>query len=315
MPIQVFCCYAHQDRFLCEELIRHLAPLLRSGLITVWYDGDISPGTVWEKEIEAHLSTARIILLLVSPDFFFSDYCYSKEMRRAIERHHAKEALVISVLLRPTDWANTPFSSLQVLPSNAQPVTLWSNRDEAFEDVARGIRQVVNDLLSQGAIVPDSPVSTLSRWPLLQVSRYHLSQQMLLLLVIGLLILSGGLAWLTFFHPSFGSSGNGPPASPSSQLFSRPTITTDCGHLVTPWVALYQYTQFGGRELCFEGKGLINLSDFGFNRETEAINIAANGVFFDQPDGKGTQLRFYYGDRESDLGSWNNRISSFRVDS
>ena len=114
MPIDILCCYAHRDRALCEELMRHLAPLLRSGLITVWYDGDISPGTVWEKEIEAHLSTARIILLLVSPDFFFSDYCYSKEMRRAIERQHAKEARVISVLLRPTDWDNTSFSSLQV---------------------------------------------------------------------------------------------------------------------------------------------------------------------------------------------------------
>ena len=262
MPINILCCYAHRDRALCEELIRHLAPLLRSGLITVWYDGDISPGTVWEKEIEAHLSTARIILLLVSPDFFFSDYCYSKEMRRAIERQHAKEARVISVLLRPTDWDNTSFSSLQVLPSNAQPVTLWPDHDEAFEDVAQGIRRVVNDLLSQGAIAPDSPVSALSRRPLLQVSRYRLSQQILLLLVIGLLILSGGLAWLAFFHPSFGSSGYGPPASPSSQLVSKPTITTDCGHLVTPWVALYQYTQFGGRELCFEGKGLVTVAKF-----------------------------------------------------
>jgi len=281
----------------------------------VWYDGDISPGTVWEKETEAHLGTAHIILLLVSPDFFFSDYCYSKEMTRAIERHHAKEAQVISVLLRPTDWANTPFSSLQVLPSDAQPVTLWSDRDEAFEDVARGIRRVVNDLLSQGTIAPDSPVSAQAMKRLLQVSRSPLSQHLLLLLVIGLLIFSGSLVWLAFFRPSFGSSGYGPTALPSSQLVSRPTLTTDCGHLVTPWVALYQYTQFGGRELCFEGKGSINLSDFGFEKETEAINIAANGVFFDQSDGKGARLGFYYGDRESDLGSWNNRISSFRVDS
>jgi hypothetical protein len=94
----------------------------------------------------------------------------------------------------------------------------------------------------------------------------------------------------------------------------HPTITTDCAHLVTPWVALYQYSHFGGRELCFEGKGLINLADFGFDKQTEAINIAANGAFFDQPNGKGAQLGFYYGDEQADLGNWNNRISSFRVD-
>jgi hypothetical protein len=80
-------------------------------------------------------------------------------------------------------------------------------------------------------------------------------------------------------------------------------------------VALYQYSNYGGRELCFEGTGLINLADYGFDKQTEAINIAANGVFYDQPNGGGAQLGFYYGDEHSDLGSWDNRISSFRVES
>jgi hypothetical protein len=77
-------------------------------------------------------------------------------------------------------------------------------------------------------------------------------------------------------------------------------------------VALYQYPNYGGQELCFEGTGTINLSAFGFNQQTQSINIAANGVFFDS---NGVQLPFYYGDEQSDLGSWDNRISSFRVDS
>jgi hypothetical protein len=98
-------------------------------------------------------------------------------------------------------------------------------------------------------------------------------------------------------------------------IVAQPTITTDCGHLVVPWVALYQYSNYGGRELCFEGKGLINLSDFGFDKQTESINIAANGVFFDQANGQGNQLGFYYADEKADLGNWDNQISSFRVDS
>jgi TIR domain len=147
-PLEVFYCYARKDRALCEELNKHLTGLLRSGLITVWYDGNINPGTAWEAEIEAHLNTARIILLLVSPDFIASDYCYSKEMVRAIERHHAKDARVIPVLLRPVDWTDAPFHGLhglQVLPSNAQPVTRWPDRDEAFQDIAEGIRRVVTE--------------------------------------------------------------------------------------------------------------------------------------------------------------------------
>src|SRR5437588_12184082 len=90
---------------------------------------------------------ADVNLLLVSPDFIQSDYCYGKEMQQAIDRHSAKEAKVIPILLRSVDWTDTPFKHLQVLPTNARPITLWSDYDAAFEDVARGIRRVVNDLL------------------------------------------------------------------------------------------------------------------------------------------------------------------------
>src|SRR5216683_3154430 len=103
-PIEVLYCYARKDSALCEELNKHLAGLLHSGLITVWYDADISPGAVWEQEIKAHLNTARIILLLVSPDSLSSDYFYSKEMAHAIERHRTKEARVIPVFLRSVNW-------------------------------------------------------------------------------------------------------------------------------------------------------------------------------------------------------------------
>ncbi|HCI78979.1 MAG TPA: hypothetical protein DHW02_04745, partial [Ktedonobacter sp.] len=104
-----------------------------------------------------------------------------------------------------------------------------------------------------------------------------------------------------------------PTATPLPVI--QPTLTTDCAHLVTPWVALYQYPHFGGRELCFEGKGIINLAAYGFDKQTSSINIAANGAFFDQQNGQGAQLAFYYGDEQADLGNWDSRISSFRVDS
>lgn len=109
------------------------------------------------------------------------------------------------------------------------------------------------------------------------------------------------------------TTGNTPTTIPSPVVGPRPTLTTDCGHLVTPWVALYQYAHFGGRELCFEGKGLINLADFGFDKQTQSINIAAYGAFYDQPDGQGAKLTFYYADEQADLGNWDNQISSFIV--
>lgn len=149
MSIEIFFCYAHEDEPLLNKLKVQLKPLQRQGLIDVWHDRDISAGTEWEKEIDFHLNTAQIILLLVSPDFMYSEYCYSVEMKRAIERHERKDARVIPVILRPVYWQGV-LGKLQALPTDAKPVTdpEWHTLDRAFFNVAEGIRDVIEKLIN-----------------------------------------------------------------------------------------------------------------------------------------------------------------------
>jgi HEAT repeat protein len=160
MPVKIFFCYAHEDEALLNKLKAHLRPLQRQGLIDVWHDRDISAGTEWEQEISKHLNEAQIILLLVSPDFMNSDYCYSVEMKRAMERHEREEAYVISIILRPVYWQGATFAKLQALPSNAKPVKTWPDQDKALLNVAEGIRKVIEEIM--GIAVPsaglESPV-------------------------------------------------------------------------------------------------------------------------------------------------------------
>jgi len=157
-PIKIFFCYAREDEELLNKLKSHLRPLQREGLIDVWNDREISAGTEWEHEIKEHLNSAQIILLLVSPDFMNSDYCYSVEMKRALERHASGEANVIPVILRPVYWYGEPLGKLQALPTDGKPVKslYWFDPDSAFYDVIVGIRKVVNDLTSK--YIPISPV-------------------------------------------------------------------------------------------------------------------------------------------------------------
>jgi hypothetical protein len=133
---------------LRDQLAKHLKLLQREGVVTAWYDRQITAGSEWAGQIDKHLNSADIILLLISSDFMASDYCYDIELKRAMERHEAGEAIVIPVILRPTDWYGALFGKLQALPKNAQPVTRWHNRDEAFLDIARGIRRVSAKLAS-----------------------------------------------------------------------------------------------------------------------------------------------------------------------
>lgn len=146
IPREVFFSYAEADEWLALELEKHLSVLKREGLITTWHKGQIGIGTNRDKEMNEHLSTASIILLLLSADFMDSDYCYSVEMSLALARHKAGEAFVIPVVLRwMDDWHNTPIGSLQALPTNGIPVTNWASFDEAWSSVARGIRSVLQD--------------------------------------------------------------------------------------------------------------------------------------------------------------------------
>jgi hypothetical protein len=101
--LEVFFSYAHEDEELRNRLAKHLSILKRQRLISAWHDRQIGAGKEWDREINEHLERAQIILLLVSAGFLASDYCYDIEMKRALERHEAKEARVIPIILKPVD--------------------------------------------------------------------------------------------------------------------------------------------------------------------------------------------------------------------
>ena len=149
--IEIFFCYAREDEALRQELEKQLRALRRQGIINLWHDRKISPGTQWEHEIDQHLKTARIVLLLISSDFIDSDYCYGIEMKQSMERHERGESRVIPIILRPVYWQKAPFGKLQALPTDARPVTSskWHTQDEAFFDVAEGIRVAVEELIAR----------------------------------------------------------------------------------------------------------------------------------------------------------------------
>ncbi len=144
--LEVFCCYAREDAALLASLKKHLMPLQRAGQIKIWSDTDLNAGVDWERELHQHLESADIILLLISADFMNSDYCYSTEMQRAIARHDEGSARVVPVLLRPTFWRNAPFASLQVVPTNAEAVTRWSNSDDAFNDITEHLNRLLPEI-------------------------------------------------------------------------------------------------------------------------------------------------------------------------
>lgn len=145
MP-SVFFSYSHADEALRDQLEKQLAILKRQGVIDTWHDRRIGAGQNIDNAIDEHINRDEIILLLVSADFLASDYCYNREMTRAMERNRSGEAIVIPVILRACDWHNAPFGKLNAAPRDGKPITQWADIDDAFLQVVKAVREAADRL-------------------------------------------------------------------------------------------------------------------------------------------------------------------------
>lgn len=159
---KIFIAYSRQDKRLLEKLKTHLSILERRNYASIWYDGEIEVGSNWEEEIHNALINSDIVLLLISSDFIASDYCYEKEMKKAVEMHNGGLTKVIPILLRPCAWELTPFSSIQGLPQNGVPISDWESIDKALLIVVNSIVEYINNNVTR---IDNNNKSHLKKFP------------------------------------------------------------------------------------------------------------------------------------------------------
>lgn len=160
LPITIFMAYTREDNEMRRRIELELNTLQQQGLSIDWDKSEITEAIEWEIDIEDPLNTYNLVLLLISPNFVGSTYCYSERMKRAIKRH-LDGAWICPILLRPCRWEGAPFGPLgirnfgitlkhplPVLPSDSVPVTKWPDLDDAYLDISKGIERAVKYLKS-----------------------------------------------------------------------------------------------------------------------------------------------------------------------
>lgn len=145
--LKVFISYSHRDEELKKALEDHLSGLKNSEKVEIWQDRKIGAGTEWNQQILEEIDAADVILLLVTARFLNSNFCFGKEMKRAMMRHEQTTARVIPIILAPCTWQSAPFAKLNVLPTDGKAVTEWPNVDSAYTNVAQGISNAVDSIL------------------------------------------------------------------------------------------------------------------------------------------------------------------------
>lgn len=150
-PINVFIIYAREDKEIKQGLLRHLNPLKDSYNLSIWHDDHIDPGQEWKPSIESRLEKTDLFVMLVSADFMNSEFIHQVEFKFAIDRHKQNKAIVIPVIIDYCLWdiditykeQTFNLKDLQVLPDEAKPIGEWKTPEQAYNNIAGGIRKVL----------------------------------------------------------------------------------------------------------------------------------------------------------------------------
>jgi hypothetical protein len=136
-PLEVYTAYAHDDKRFFKKIKAQLNILQRQRWPISCHESEIIYSTAWQSS--NHLTTANLILLLVSTAFLNSDFCYCDQMFLAVERHRTEKlCCVIPIILHPLHHLlleRTPFGNLDFLPTKGKALSTWKDPRKAYTDI------------------------------------------------------------------------------------------------------------------------------------------------------------------------------------
>ncbi len=168
-PVKVFVTYAHQDRTFYEQLEKHLSLLTQEGVITTWTDRELKPGSEWANAISENLRESEILILLVSADYLASIFTWREELDYALKRAETGTLRILPIILRASDWQSTPLSRWQALPRGGRPIAEFHSTDEAWVEVVRTVRRLIEELREPAVQLPVPPIVESQRLALYDV--------------------------------------------------------------------------------------------------------------------------------------------------
>ena len=144
--VNLFYSYSHKDEKYRESMEMSLSMLKREGLLEAWSDQKILPGQLITQNIEEKLKESNIIVFLISQHYIASDECM-REWERAKQLETNKPLFRIPIILTDCAWKDLlAEDDLKALPKDGKPISTFSNRDTAWQQVYDGIKFLINHM-------------------------------------------------------------------------------------------------------------------------------------------------------------------------
>jgi hypothetical protein len=155
--LDIFVCYSRADSQWLERVRVHLAPLDREGRIKVWADTEIRPGEHWRDEIRTALARAQAAVLLLSADFYYSDFITKNELPPLLEAERERGLVILVVHVGPSRFERDPVLSKYQSVNQPKPSIgelTKPRRERVFDDLARAIENLGSSPAALDIILP-----------------------------------------------------------------------------------------------------------------------------------------------------------------
>jgi hypothetical protein len=139
--------YCQKDQRWLEELEGHLKPLSRADSITAWSDQQIGPARSWRDEIKAALASAKVVILLVTPNFIASRFIYTADFMLLLKEAERDGARILLVVTRLSAYEQSPLRDYQPVSDPTKPLAALrkAERDRVWTHISRIIATAAVD--------------------------------------------------------------------------------------------------------------------------------------------------------------------------
>ncbi len=162
---RIYIYYSHEDEAWKNRLVDHFRRLEMEGQLSFWTDQRIPADAPLDMVSEEAKVETRIVLLLISVDFLYSDLIIKKVIPELLERRVKDGLRIISLLVRPCTWRSIEWlNKLPMYPQDGTPLALHApfDRDMELANFVSEVKTIYSQYEEQIS-EPTFPASSLAK--------------------------------------------------------------------------------------------------------------------------------------------------------